>query len=156
SNVTAIPNSGGGALGLVTILNNGPAGTERGFFVDLYENHLPGGAGDFSGSVQAWAVAPLAPGAALTLTGVGAQASGQQAVMLFAQVDSTGAVNETDEGNNIWSTGAGACLVAADGFENDNLPALAKPLASGVSQGHSFGGPGDRDWMLLDAQPGHA
>ena len=156
TNLTAIPNPGGGVLGLVTIQNNGPASTQRGFFVDLYENHLPTGVGDFGGSVQSWAIAPLAPGAAITVTGVVPQASGQQTALLFAQVDSTGVVDETDEGNNLWANGTGACLVAADGFENDNTASVAKLLASGSSQGHSFGGPGDRDWMLLDAQPGHA
>jgi len=117
---------------------------------------MPSGVGDFAGSVQSWAIAPLAAGASITVTGVVPQPSGQQTALLFAQVDSTGVVDETDEGNNIWSSGTGACLVAADGFENDNLRSLAKPLASGASQGHSFGGPGDQDWMLLDAQPGHA
>ncbi len=156
TNLTAIPNTGGGALGLVTIQNTGAAGTQRGFYVDLYENHVPNGVGDYSGSVQMWAVAPLAAGATITLTGVVPQASGQQTAALFAQVDSTGVVDESNEGNNIWTQGTGACLVAADGFENDNTPTTAKLLASGTSQGHSFGGPGDRDWMLLDAQPGHA
>src|SRR5262249_9680828 len=40
-------------------------------------------------------------------------------------------------------------------FEDDNTLPGAKPLASGSSQTHAIGGPGDQDWMLLDAQPGH-
>ena len=156
TNLTAIPNTGGGALGQVTIQNIGQAGTQRGFYVDLYEDHSPTGPGDFAGSVANWPVSPLAAGATITLTGVVPQASGQHTAALFAQVDLTGAINESDEANNIWTSGTGACLVAADGFENDNTPSAAKLLASGASQGHSFGGPGDRDWMLLDAQPGHA
>ena len=156
TNLTAVPYSGGGALGLVTIQNIGVTGTQLGFYVDLYEDHSPSGVGDFSGSVQNWAVSPLAAGATITLTGLVPQASGQHTAALFAQVDSTGVITETDESNNIWVSGTGACLVAADGFEPDNTPSTAKLLASGTSQGHSFGGPGDRDWMLLDAQPGHA
>jgi hypothetical protein len=98
----------------------------------------------------------MAANSTITLSAMVSQASGQHTAALFAQVDSTGVVPETDEGNNIWSIGTGACIVAPDGFEIDSTPSVAKLLASGTSQGHSFGGPGDRDWMLLDARPGHS
>jgi murein DD-endopeptidase MepM/ murein hydrolase activator NlpD len=155
ANLTSVPNPSGGVLALVTIRNNSANGTQRGFFVDLYEDYLPSGVGDFTGSVQTWPVAPMAANSTITLSAMVSQASGQHTAVLFAQVDSTGVVTETDESNNIWSSGTGACVVAPDGFEIDSTPSVAKLLASGASQGHSFGGPGDRDWMLLDAQPGH-
>ncbi len=153
--LSAVPNPSGGALAQVAIQNNGLASTERGFYVDLYEDHLPTGVGDFAGSVQAWSVSPLAPGATITLSAVFPQASGEHTALLFAQVDSTGVVNESDETNNIWTSGTGACVAAPDAYENDNLASAAKSLANGASQDHVLGGPGDRDWMRLDAQPGH-
>ena len=42
TSLTAVPNTGG-ALGLVTIQNIGATGTQRGFYVDLYEDHSPSG-----------------------------------------------------------------------------------------------------------------
>src|SRR5262249_43320208 len=95
----------------------------------------------------------------VTLSAVVPQTSGQNTVALFAQVDSTGVVNESNEDNNIWTAGTGACVAAPDSYEDDNNLAGAKPLfvtgsPSAVSQAHAISGPGDQDWMLLDAQPG--
>jgi len=153
-NLVATPNPSGGVLAQVVIQNDSTLSTQRGFYVDLYEDHLPGGVGDFAGSVQVWAVAPLDAGRTITLSAVVPQASGEHTAALFAQADSTGVIDESNEGNNVWSSGTGACVAAPDAYENDNTPSAAKLLPSGQSQDHVIGGPGDQDWMLLDAQPG--
>jgi hypothetical protein len=153
-NLSVTPNPAGGALARVSILNDSGVATQRGFFVDLYQDHVPVGVGDFTGVVWTWVSDPLPAGATTTLSAAVSPGGADHNVTLYAQVDSTGAVDETNEGNNIWTTAATVCAAGMDAYEADNSPVTAKLLATGTSQDHRFGGPGDLDWMLLDVQPG--
>ena len=55
----------GGLLATVVVQNAGGAGTQRGFFVDLYRNDPPNGVNDYAGIVNAWVSEPMAAGATL-------------------------------------------------------------------------------------------
>jgi hypothetical protein len=149
---TVAPNPAGGLWARLTIENSGTAATGRGFFADLY-NQVPAGPGNFTGSVHMWVSEPLAAGATRTLEAQVTQGSGQGNITLYALVDSTGAIAESDEGDNV-SAGVTQCLAAEDAYEDDDSPAAAKPLNPGSSQARTIGGPGNPDWMLLGATYG--
>ncbi len=151
--LTAGTDPGGGVQARLTVQNDSGTAMETGFFADLYLNHAPTGPGDYSGSVHLWANLPLAAGETTTLSAVVKQPSGEHNGTLYAQVDSTGVIDETNEGNNK-SSGAGVCVAAEDSYEDDNSAASAPLLPIGASQAHRIDGPGDRDWMRLEVQVG--
>jgi hypothetical protein len=152
--LVALPNPAGGAWARLTIQNDGSAGTDRGFYADLYLNTVPAGPGDYAGSVQLWVNEPLAAGTTRTLESQVSIGSGQGTQSLYAQVDSTGVVDESDEGDNLQTSGVSLCVAAEDVFEDDGAPGSAATLAAGASQARNFGGPGDRDWVRLGVQYG--
>ncbi len=152
--LTAAPNPAGGLWARFTIQNEG-ADTQRGFYADLYLGHIPTGPGDTTGSVQLWVNEPLAAGATRTLEAQVTTTGGQGNVTLYAQVDSTGVIAESDEGDNIWGSGVTQCLAAEDAYEDDNWAAQAPFYPFGVAQARNFGGPGDEDWVFVGLQSNH-
>ncbi len=149
------PNPAGGLWARLTIQNEGSADTQRGFYADLYLNHIPTGPGDVTGSVALWVNEPLAAGATRTLEAQVLTSSGQANATLYAQVDSSGVINESDENDNRQTTGVTHCLAAEDAYEDDNWAAQAPYLSFGVSQAHTLGGPGDQDWVFMGLQADH-
>jgi len=165
--VTAYANPGTGTLVQAIVQNQGNLSTQNGFYTDLYMNHLPTGAGDYTGSIQLWVNDPVAPGATVTLTTVitdltsamglstrplsaGAEVSGT----LYAQVDSTGVLSETTRMNNIYSPGTEVCVASPDAYESDDTFSIAHSITFGQSQAHNFSGLGDRDWIKFTATAG--
>lgn len=142
------PNPGGGLWARLTIQNEGSADTQRGFYADLYQNHVPTGPGDTTGSVQLWVNEPLAAGATRTLEAQVLTGGGQGNVNLYALVDSSGVIAESDEGDNAHTAGVSGCLAAEDAYEDDNMPAAAPWFPLGSSQARTIGGPGDEDWVF--------
>jgi len=147
--------------------NQGELTTQNGFYTDLYLEHVPTGSGDYSGSVQFWVNDPIAAGATVTLTtvltdvaslaGASARAAGSQVEasgMLYAQVDSTGTVSETDNTNNIYSMGTPVCLASPDSYESDDSAETATPMSQGQMQTHNTDAPGDEDWVSFVAEAG--
>ena len=111
------PNPSGGILVEAVVKNQGSVSTTNGFFTDLYINHLPNGAGDYTGSLQFWVNDPIAAGNTATLTtvitdlsqiGLAASVPGEEKRgILYVQTDSTGVLTETDKVNNIYYIGSG-------------------------------------------------
>jgi hypothetical protein len=164
--LAAYPNPTGGVLVQAVVRNQGNAPTQNGFFTDLYANHLPVGPGDFTGSIRYWVASPIEAGQTITLTtvitdlssaaGLGLQSlgsTGEVSGTLYAQTDSTGAVSETDNANNI-SAGTEVCVAGADTYEQDDTPANAQSIALGQTQHHNHHVPGDQDWARFTAQAG--
>jgi hypothetical protein len=165
--LSAYPNPGGGTLVQAMVKNQGVLDTMNGFFTDIYVDHIPTGAGDYTGSLQFWVNEPIPAGQTLTLTTVidtmptllkraqmplspGSEITGT----LYAQTDSTGALTEPDKANNIYSTGTEICVATADAFETDDTPATASLISINAPQAHNFDGPGDKDWIKFNAQEG--
>ena len=161
------PNPGGGVLVQATVQNRGNRETQNGFYSDLYFNHVPIGAGDYTGSVQFWVNEPILAGATVQLNTVltnlpGITTAEVQAMSplaevngkVYAQVDSTGAVAEPDNANNIYVQGVDVCVAAPDSYEGDGTTATATLIAAGQTQTHNFSGPGDGDWIKFNAQAG--
>lgn len=147
----------------VVLRNDGPVASPNGFTTDLYLDHLPAGAGDYGGSLQFWINAPIEPGQSVTLTTfIGALDAGAQSVaagsessaLLYAQVDSSGAVDEGDDANNISGEGVVLCTAAADAYESDDSAASATPLLLAASQNHNIHRPGDTDWFVFTTTAG--
>jgi hypothetical protein len=76
-------------------------------------------------------------------------------VTLYAQVDSSGVIAESDETDNIWGAGLTQCLAAEDAYEDDNFAAAAPAFPLGASQARTIGGPGDEDWSFVELQANH-
>ena len=164
--LSSYPNTDGGALVQATIQNQGSANTLNGFYTDLYVDHLPTGAGDYTGSLRFWVNDPIGAGETVTLTTLvtnvsqlfptakTVQPGAESSVTLYAQTDSTGAVTEADNGNNIYTQGTTLCVANPDSFENDESPANASLITVGSSQSHNFHLPGDSDWIKFNAQAG--
>ncbi|MBI5830644.1 MAG: PQQ-binding-like beta-propeller repeat protein, partial [Chloroflexi bacterium] len=165
--LTTYPNPGGGVLVQAAVQNLGNLSTQNGFFTDLYLDHVPVGTGDYTGGVQFWVNDPIAAGATVTLTTVLSDLSGFGATAklsagpasetsgtLYAQADSTGAVGEPDNNNNIYSAGTAVCVASPDAYESDNSSATASTVSLGQTQLHNVSGPGDADWVRLNAQAG--
>ena len=164
----AHPNPGGGLLIQAVVRNAGDLATQNGFFTDIYADHLPTGSGDYSGSVHFWVANPIAAGTTLTLTTVVTDAGGSSLLSsdvlaasqettgtLYAQTDSSGAVGEPDEGNNIYSIGTEVCFAAPDSYEaDDDGPSTSNVLMAGVVQPHNFDALSDEDWMQLQGAQG--
>lgn len=165
--LTTYPNPDGGILVEAVIQNQGDIDTQNGFYTDLYMDHLPTGAGDYAGSMQFWVNDSIEAGAVVTLTTVitsgavtnnalfsSAVVNGETSGRLYAQVDSTGSVSETDDGNNIYAVGADICLTGADVYEDDNTAVTAAPIALGETQTHNFDRIEDEDWLRFTAEAG--
>jgi len=163
--LTIYPGTEEGILAQAVLRNNGSLPTQNGFFNDLYLNHIPSGPGDYTGSVHFWINEPIAAGAVVTLTGSvsDALALSQSATdapftevsgTLRLLVDSTGAIAESDEGNNLNANGSEVCIASNDLFEGDDTPSTAKPLALNQPQTHNISKLGDEDWLRFTAQAG--
>jgi hypothetical protein len=146
------PAPGGGLLATAVVQNAGSAGTQRGFFVDLYHNDAPSGQHDYAGIVHTWVSEPLAAGASLALDFALTEPAGNAS--LYAQVDTGNLLPESNESNNLYSTATSGCVMLEDAYEYDDVAAAAKPLAVGASQARNFGGPSAQDWVALTLVPG--
>jgi hypothetical protein len=173
--LSTYPNPTGGVLVEAVVQNQGTLSTQSGFYTDLYLNHIPTGAGDYTNSVRFWTNDPIDPGQTTTLTTVitnvsslgSASAKGKLTTQsangitetsgtLYAQTDSAGAVKEPGDPNTIYSAGTKICTATADSYEPDNTSASAKLISVGASQTHNFAVPGDQDWIKFNAQAGQA
>ncbi|NUQ05481.1 MAG: hypothetical protein HUU31_16450 [Anaerolineae bacterium] len=165
--LTALSNPAGGVLAELVLQNQGSISTQNGFYTDLYLDHAPTGVGDYTGSLRAWINDPIDAGEIVTLItaithlaqlgGVSLQsvgAAGETSGTLYAQVDSTGAVTEPDDANNIVTSGAPVCLAAEDAHEADDDSVSARMVNLGQFSVHNFDHPGDRDWIKFTAQSG--
>lgn len=170
--LTTYLNPGGGLLVQAVVWNQGERATQNNFFTDLYADHLPTGAEDYTGSIQFWINSPIEAGATVTLTtlitelaGLGGMAAQSMASLapgsevtgtLYSQVDSTGVVSETDNANNITSSGLEVCLASPDAYDEagDDTYDTAPLIAMGETQSHNVDGPADRDWVKFEAQGG--
>jgi hypothetical protein len=130
------PAPGGGLLATVVVENSGSAGTQRGFFVDLYRNDPPSGLGDYGGIVNTWASEPIAAGASLTLNYALTEPAGN--ADLTVQVDTGNLVPESNEGNNLLGTAASGCVMTEDAYEYDDVPGAAQPMAVGTTQARNL------------------
>ncbi|MBI5962990.1 MAG: peptidoglycan DD-metalloendopeptidase family protein [Chloroflexi bacterium] len=169
-NLATYPNPDGGILIEAVVMNQGNLSTQNGFYTDLYLNHVPTGAEDYSGGIRFWVNDQIAPGQTATLTTVVTDLSTllpfampdirvsstftESSGTLYAQTDSAGLVQETDKQNNIYSSGIQICTASLDSFENDSIYTNASLLAVGDSQIHNFNVPGDKDWIKFNAVVG--
>ena len=171
--LSTYPNSTGGVLVEAVVQNIGNLNTQSGFYTDLYLNHLPTSAGDFTANGQFWVNDPIGPGETVTLTTVipnlstlglsatpanlSTQATAtftETCGTLYAQTDSAGLVTEPDDQNNIYSVGAEICTATPDSFEADNTFGTAQLITVGNPQTHNFDKLGDVDWIKLSLQEG--
>lgn len=165
--LTSYPNPDGGVLVQAIVKNQGDISTKNGFYTDLYLDHLPTGAGDYTGSIRFWVQDPIAAGTTVTLTTAITDLSGLSGLSLqsvsaadeitgtlYMQTDSTGAVTEPDELNNIEATGAEICIASPDAYEGDDSATTARPFSVGQTQVHNVSKVGDRDWVKFDARGG--
>lgn len=161
------PHPNGGVLVQGVLQNQGDEDTANGFTTDVYLNHLPAGSGDYTGSFRFWFNAPVAPGEVVTLTtllndddlldAVPTVALSETSGVLYAQVDSGGAVAELNNSNNIYADGADFCLASPDTFEagtRDDHYNAARVLPLNARQVRNFDRPGDQDWMKIQVQEG--
>jgi len=161
-NLKTYPNSGGGLIVQALVQNQGNASTGNEVFTDIYLNHTPTGAKDYTGSVHFWSTTPIAAGATITLTTVltpgviTARANprakiAEQVIDVAMQADSVGVISETDKTNNI--TNLSACLSAAnDSYEGDNAINSAREIKLDEVQTHNFTQISDQDWLKFTAQ----
>jgi murein DD-endopeptidase MepM/ murein hydrolase activator NlpD len=164
SNVLAYPGIEGGMIVQVEVTNQGDLDTESGFYTDLYLNHLPAGAGDYTGSLRFWVNNPIPEGGTAILTteipslpNLGPSTTSsinaitETSGTLYVQTDSMGIVAEENKQNNIYSDGLPVCIATADNFETDGTPVGASTISPGVSQTHNFNQLDDQDWIKFDA-----
>jgi len=160
TNINANLTQTGGILVNATVENQGDKDTLNGFYTDLYIDHLPTGAGDYTGSLQFWVNDPIPAGETVTLTtviadpiniGLMSTLPGEERYWtLFAQTDSTGTITETDNVNNITASGTDICVAAGDVYETgDEIVSGASTLTE--PQLHNFDRPGDEDWVKFTA-----
>jgi hypothetical protein len=163
--LVSYPNPRGGILVQSEIQNQGNLDTLNGFYTDLYLDHLPTGSGDYTGSVRFWVNDPVGAGSKITLTtelndfpGIlgfssqNLQAGSEITTTLYAQVDSTGSVTESDDQNNISPSGTQVCLASPDAYESDDTIGSATVLNQGQFQKHNFDKIGDEDWFRFSVQ----
>jgi len=160
------PNADGTIIVEAVVQNQGNRDTQNGFYNDLYVDHLPTGAGDYTGSVELWVNSPIAAGAVVTLTASLPNLNGQVAAAqsaapgsetthtLYMQTDSAGVVPETNKANNVSSVGTEICLATADAFEGNNTVNAASNLGLNQAQSHNFSQAGDQDWLKFNAEAG--
>ena len=114
-------------------------------------------------SLQFWVNDPIPVGGRATLTTILPSLGGTINAMsngitettgtLYAQADSTGALNETTKGNNI-SAPVEVCVATPDLFELDDTPGQASQLILRQAQMHNLDKPGDTDWAKFSASQG--
>jgi hypothetical protein len=163
--LNTFPSSSAGVLVQAILQNKGNLGTQNGFITDLYMDHVPAGVGDYTGSVQFWVNDPVGAGSTITLTSElsdfpgllgfssqSLQAGSEITTTLYAQVDSTGSVTESDDQNNISTSGTQVCLASPDAYESDDTIGSATVLNQGQFQKHNFDNTGDEDWISFSAQ----
>lgn len=156
------PNPEGGILIEAVLKNEGDVPTQNGFFTDLYWDHVPLGPGDYTGSLQFWVNSPIQAGDIITVTTVitdmallqTTQANNLEALQelngtIYAQVDSTGAVGEANNTNNISSQGTQVCVAGADVYEGDNNWQVATAVSWDSSQRHNVHILNDEDWFAI-------
>ena len=127
-------------------------------------DHLPTGVGDYTGSLSFWVNDPISAGTTVTLTTAISQlpnitslaldSADETTSLLYAQVDSTGSVNEGDDSNNIYTNGLQVCTATPDTYESDDTAELASTTMLWQSQLHNFTSMNDQDWIKFDAQEG--
>jgi len=164
--LNSYPNADGTIIVEAVVQNQGNRDTQNGFYNDLYVDHLPTGAGDYTGSIQLWVNSPIAAGAVVTLTAslptltgevVAAQsaAPGSEAThTLYLQTDSAGVVPESNKANNVSAVGTEICLATADAFEGNNTVNTSSILVLNQAQSHNFDHAGDQDWVKFNAEAG--
>ncbi|NLF00195.1 MAG: hypothetical protein GX601_04375, partial [Anaerolineales bacterium] len=153
----------GGYIVAATVTNQGDATTGSGFYTDLYVDHVPSQAGDYTGSVHYWVASPIEPGQAVTLTAElptlpgGSDASltalseaSEITKTMYVQTDSSGVIDEPDEQNNL-SPGAPVCIAAGDPYEPDDSHVQATGLPLGAPQAHTLHAVRDEDWFSFSA-----
>lgn len=162
--LSTYPNADGGILTQAVLRNDGTLPTQNGFFNDLYLNAVPSGTGNYTGSVHFWINEPIAAGATVTLTSVITDVAGLvHQVMsdvpyteitgtLRVLVDSSGALSESDENNNIDTGGTEVCIATGDVFENDDTVAEAKVLLLDQTQTRNISKLDDQDWATFTAE----
>lgn len=102
-NIEALPSSPGlnrAIVVTVTIRNQGSAAVTRFFYTDVYADHVPGGCNDFGWSYARTDSLDAGGMAVLTYTHRGFGTAGIHTI--YAQVDSSCQVDESDEGNNVF------------------------------------------------------
>lgn len=164
--LTAYPNPSGGVLIQAVVENQGDKETQNGFFTDLYIDHEPAGPGDYNGSIQFWVNESVEAGETITLTtvidnpyssyqrNIHIGAGGELRGTFYGQTDSTGAVGEDDNANNIYSNGIEICVAEADEYETDDTRNTATPLAINTYQTHNIHRVEDEDWFSIQATAG--
>ncbi len=166
--LNAYPDPTGGIQVEAVVQNKGTLSTTNGFFTDLYLDHLPTGAGDYTGSRQFWVNDPIPAGATVTLTtvldssltGLSLQAAAPASEVtgtLYTQVDSVGTTKDLNRSNNV-STGTQVCLANPDAFEGDDTPTGATSLnvTYWQIQHHNMDRLNDQDWVKFAAIAGQA
>jgi hypothetical protein len=154
------PNITGGSLIEVVVQNTGSQSTQNGFYTDLYFDHQPTGADDYTNSLDFWVNDPIEAGQTVTLTTVittsqtSRSIAGDTSGVLYAQVDSAGSVSESDDADNIYSSGADFCLGSPDGYEGDEAYTAASLIAPSQIQSHNFDRLNDQDWLKFAATKG--
>lgn len=160
----ALTEANGSILFHALVKNVGTKETLNGFYTDLYVDHLPTGAGDYSGSLHFWVNDPIVAGEPVTFTTVINELPGMSlqsmtvgseiSSTLYAQVDSAGSVPESNEGNNIYADGVEVCFASADAYEDDDSVTAASWIGAGQVQTHNFDSIGDQDWLKFSAEAG--
>ncbi len=162
------PSANGDVIVEAIVQNQGDRNTLSGFYTDLYIDHLPTGAGDYTGSIQFWVNSPIEPGALVTLTALLADLNvlgnvsaaqttaprSESTHTLYAQADSAGVLNEAEKANNIYAQGVEVCFATPDAFEPDDTTGNAAQLVLGQAQARNFTTPGDQDWARFTAEAG--
>jgi murein DD-endopeptidase MepM/ murein hydrolase activator NlpD len=156
---------GGGLIVRAVVRNEGDAPTTNGFYTDLYVDHLPAGAGDYTGSVRFWIASSIEASATVTLTTVLTDVTGVSRLSaaalgplsevfatLYVQADSTGVISEPNNADNI-STGTEVCIASPDAYESDDITATAQYIALGESQTRNFS-LADEDWITFTVSGG--
>ena len=170
--MTTHPNLGGGLLIQAVVQNQGECDTQNNFYTDLYVDHLPAGSGDYTDSIRFWINSPIEAGTTVTLTttitdlpNLDSGASRTLAALspgseitgtLYTQADSTGAVGELDDANNIYASGVEVCLTSPDAYDEagDDAYETAPLIALNETQSHNFDSLADQDWVKFEAQGG--
>lgn len=161
--LSTYPNPSGGTLVHAIVQNQGSLDTLNGFFTDLYVDHMPTGAGDYSDSLQFWVNDPIRVGQVVTLTTVvdsltlfdanrrmaPVTAASEVNGTLYAQTDSAGAIQEPDKVNNITTQGVEFCLAAPDLYEDPE--AWSNLLSNGGFEQGAYSPTGDPFTWTRDA-----
>ena len=157
--VQVFPDSNRSVMVEVTVQNVGSGPTQNNFFTDIFLNQLPVGIG---GSLHFWVNGSIEPGATVKLSTIieslptsspASSEPGSETIgTLYARVDSSNVVYETNKTNNDWPTGTTVCTAAADAYETiDNVPVV---VSLGQQVQGNFDQAGDVDWFKFDATMG--